>query len=209
MSSVPSPLSFVCVADPMCSWCYGFAPSLSAVLQRWPNLPLSIVMGGLRVTGEPLDARLKAFLQHHWREVAQRSGQRFDESILEREDFVYTTEPACRAVVTVREHYAALALPMLEAVQTAFYANCRDTTDTTTLADIAHGVGMDRTPFLEAFDSQGMRTATQRDFGLARQWGVFGFPTLIALRGDKREVVAPGWIDPATLLARLANLLER
>lgn len=207
MDNAPASRSFVYVADPMCSWCYGFAPSLAAARHRWPQMALSVVMGGLRVTGEPLDARMKSFLQHHWTEVAERSGQPFDDSILQRDDFVYTTEPACRAVVTLREHDSALALPMLDAVHTAFYARGRDTTDAPTLADIAHDVGMDRRQFLQAFDSAGMRSATQRDFAQARAWGVNGFPMLIAM-GGKAQIVAPGWVDPATLVARLDSVMQ-
>jgi putative protein-disulfide isomerase len=36
-------------ADPMCSWCYGFAPVMSALEQQFrERLPLRLVMGGLR-----------------------------------------------------------------------------------------------------------------------------------------------------------------
>ena len=35
-------------SDPMCSWCYGFGPELSKLVERRPDLKLSPVMGGLR-----------------------------------------------------------------------------------------------------------------------------------------------------------------
>ena len=37
------------IADPMCSWCYGFAPVITEIAQRLAGLaPVRVVMGGLR-----------------------------------------------------------------------------------------------------------------------------------------------------------------
>lgn len=40
--------NLVCYGDPMCSWCYGFGPELAALLEARPDVPLRIVVGGLR-----------------------------------------------------------------------------------------------------------------------------------------------------------------
>ncbi len=37
------------IADPLCSWCYGFGPELSKLLARHPGARLDLVMGGLRL----------------------------------------------------------------------------------------------------------------------------------------------------------------
>ena len=44
-----SDLRFVYFADPMCSWCYGFSPVITALAERFEGrLGLQVVMGGLR-----------------------------------------------------------------------------------------------------------------------------------------------------------------
>jgi len=36
-------------ADPMCSWCWGFAPVIAQVRERYGEaLPVRLVLGGLR-----------------------------------------------------------------------------------------------------------------------------------------------------------------
>jgi putative protein-disulfide isomerase len=205
--SESDPTSLLYIADPMCSWCYGFAPSIAALHARYPGTPLVVAMGGLRPHGEPLDQRLHDMLLHHWNEVARRSGQPFDRGALARDGWVYTTEPACRAVVTARTLDAARALDMLHAVQRAFYAAGRDTTDDEVLADVAAAVGLDRVAFATAFASPAMTEATQQDFAITQRLGVRGFPTLIALRGGAGEVLAAGWQAPAELLERASRLL--
>ncbi len=199
--------SLLYVADPMCSWCYGFAPSLAAVQARWPALRIDLVLGGLRPTGEPLDAALRTKLRHHWDQVARRSGQPFSPAGLAREGWVYTTEPACRAVATVRASAPALALAMFQAVQTAFYADGRDVSDAAVLAELAQALGHDRAAFERDFDRPAVRGATRDDFALAQRLGVSGFPALALVRGGQGVLVAPGWVAPDELLARIAQRL--
>src|SRR3712207_8936900 len=49
----------------------------------------------------------------HWEHVAELTGQPFEFAFFDRQGFVYDTEPACRAVATVREQRPELALPYL------------------------------------------------------------------------------------------------
>lgn len=199
--------SLLYVADPMCSWCYGFAPSLHAVQARWPELPVTLLLGGLRPTGEPLDAALRAKLQQHWDEVATRSGQPFSPAGLAREGWLYTTEPACRAVVVVRETAPSLALTMVHAIQTAFYAEGRDTSADPVLADLAAGLGLERAAFERDFTDAAARAATAADFATAKRLGVRGFPALAVVREGQGRLVAPGWVAPQELVARVEQAL--
>ncbi|MBA3623718.1 MAG: DsbA family protein [Methylibium sp.] len=204
MSAAPSEgWSLLYVADPMCSWCYGFAPSLAAARQRWPALPVQLMMGGLRPAGEVLDARLRASIQHHWQQVADRSGQPFSPAGLARENWLYTTEPACRAVVTAREHWPERALELFQTIQTAFYAQGRDTTDPETLNTLAQDCGVDSELFARQFEAAASIEATGNDFATAQRLGIRGFPTLLAVRAGQAQTVAPGWLAPAELLERL------
>lgn len=94
------------VGDAMCSWCYGFSPEITATKEHFKNkLEFKLLNGGLRpYTKEPMDAEMKRFLEKHWKEVAKISCQAFSYHILaDSSRFVYDTEPAARAVATVRK----------------------------------------------------------------------------------------------------------
>ncbi|MEM9548354.1 MAG: hypothetical protein AAGA77_20390 [Bacteroidota bacterium] len=93
------------VGDPMCSWCYGISDELGKVVAYYEDkMDLEVVMGGLRAGGgEEWNASFKEFLRHHWEDVGIKSGQSFSFALLDKEEFNYDTEPACRAVVVVEE----------------------------------------------------------------------------------------------------------
>jgi len=210
-----SPSLFVYVADPMCSWCYGFAPEVAELCARFPGVALHLVTGGLRAYNtEVMGTAMKDSLRHHWEEVQRASGQPFSRTLLERDDFVYDTEPACRAVVTVRENDPGLALPMLHATHRAFYADGLDVTRGEVLADVyatvcaaGGGSDFDPTAFYDAWASDTMRATTRKDFESTLEWGIRGFPTLLAIHADRAHVVAPGYVKAPQLIARASEIL--
>ena len=215
MTTSATPLSLIYVGDPMCSWCYGFGLPLGQLLARHPDLPVQLVLGGLRAYNtQVMDAALKDKLRSAWASVAERSGQPFSGTLFERDDFIYDTEPACRAVVTVREHAPQLALGMYHAIQQAFYADGRDTSKAAVLGEIwdeVHGRTKEawgHIDFLRDFDSEAMRQRTRDDFAQAQHWGVRGFPTLLAMVDGQAQLLTSGYIDAGTLAQRLAPLFK-
>jgi putative protein-disulfide isomerase len=195
------------IADPLCSWCYGFGPELTRLLERHPGTRLDLVMGGLRpFNTQKMSAEFKEMLRGHWRHVATASGLPFSETVLERDDFVYDTEPACRAVVTARNLDYEKAYPYLKAVQLAFYRDGRDVTSGDVLADIAAESGYERDTFRMNFDSALMREETKGDFAATQSLGVSGFPTLGLGYGSQLFLVTSGYATDDVLEYRIAEI---
>jgi putative protein-disulfide isomerase len=178
----------ILVADPMCSWCWGFAPVLSAIREHYGDkLALTLIVGGLRVGNDKImDAETKTYIHRHWKEVSKASGQPFDFNFFEREEFVYDSELACRACVTVRGIKPEVTLNYLELLQRSFYANNRDITNFSVLNSLAVSLGIDSENFTTIFQSKEARAATFDDFQVALNLGVTGFPTIVAV--DKSSV---------------------
>ena len=195
------------IADPLCSWCYGFGPELTKLLARHPDAHVDLVMGGLRAFNtQVMSPEFKEMLRGHWRHVATASGLPFSETLFERDDFVYDTEPACRAVVTARDMDPARAYAFLKAVQLAFYRDGRDVTRGDELADIAAECGYDRDTFRMNLDSQRMREATRNDFATTQSLGISGFPTLGVRHGSQLFLVTSGYVTDDVLEYRLAEI---
>ncbi len=169
-------------ADPMCSWCWGFAPVIEAARERWGEaLPARLVLGGLRPgTAEPMAEAAKTELAGHWTHVTEASGQPFAAGGMAAADFVYDTDPAARAVVVARRSGMDVAFRFLHDAQRAFYAEGRDVTRTATLVELAEGVGLAPDRFAEELADEAAKEETWRDYAISRGAGVTGFPTLIA-----------------------------
>jgi putative protein-disulfide isomerase len=173
---------FLYIADPMCSWCYGFAPVIEELARRFEGrLPVKLMMGGLRAGNtRAMRQEDKDYIRSAWTRVGEASGQPFDFAFFDREGFVYDTEPACRAVVTVRHMAPEKALTFKGRLSAAFYGANRDMTNTDEIVQLATECGLDGEAFKGLFLSADIRNDTFRDFLTAKQMGVEGFPCLVA-----------------------------
>jgi putative protein-disulfide isomerase len=172
---------FLYIADPMCSWCYGFAPVIEALAQQFEGrLPVRVVLGGLRAGNtQAMRSEDKTYIKGAWTRVEAATGQPFDHTFFQRESFIYDTEPACRAVVTARHLKPAAALKFKGLVSKAFYANNQDMTATDAIIATAEAADFNADEFRSAFLSVDIRNDTFRDFLIAKQMGVEGFPCLV------------------------------
>lgn len=207
---MPSRLLYV--MDPMCSWCWGFAPVAQALITQAQaqGIKTHLVVGGLRTgSGAALDPAKRAYILEHWQSVAETTGQPFNLDDPLPEGFVYDTEPACRAVATVRALDADSAWPMARRIQQAFYAEGRDVTRAEVLVELAETVGVPRIEFAGQFDTQPLHLATAQDFAWVQDLGIAGFPTLLAERDGQLALLTNGYQPLEPLAALLGRWLER
>jgi putative protein-disulfide isomerase len=195
------------VGDPMCSWCWGFAPEIESLAREWP---VEVVVGGLRPgpMAQPLDDRMADSLARHWREIAERTGQPFDIDFLgRRDDWQYDTEPAAIAVTQMREMSEPDTLSYFTDVQSAFYGGGRDVTDFDVLTDLVGQRDVDRAVFASALRSEEAKKRAWADFARARNWGISGFPTLVGvLEDDRLALLARGWTTAETIRRRIDTM---
>ena len=195
------------VGDPMCSWCWGFAPEIETLSAE---LPVEVVVGGLRPgpSAQELEDRMAGFLRSHWIEIAEKTGQPFNTHFLDRRDgWLYDTEPAAVAVTLLRESHQPSTLDYFTEVQHAFYAEGRDITDFDVLTDIAAPHGVDAARFRADLDTPEAKKRAWADFSRARNWGISGFPALIAkLEDEQLTLIARGWTRADLVQTRIDSL---
>ena len=193
-TSTETDLEFVYVGDPMCSWCWGFAPVLEHLSEHY-EIPVRVVCGGLRPgpSAEPIE-NIRDSLAHHWHQVAERSGQPFDHAALERDGWIYDTELPCTAVVVMRRMSEPETLEFFVRLQRAFYAEKIDVTDPEAYPQLLEGFSVDTSEFMELLTSEEMKRAAWEDFAEARSLSATGFPTLLLRRSAGYVVVTRGYI---------------
>lgn len=199
------------VGDPMCSWCWGIAPELDALVGAHPDVPLRIVVGGLRPgpNAQTVDAAMADMLLHHWQDVEARTGQPFDRGVFDDLGWLYDTEPACRAVVVMRELAPHETFRFFKRIQRAFYAEGQPVWDPTVFETLLDDLDVDRTAFMDRFNSQEAISETWQDFSLARSWGINGFPTVVLRTGNTGTIIARGYSTAADMTTAMSEVLAQ
>ena len=194
--------------DPMCSWCWGFAPQMEKVRDLTSqSYDFKLIMGGLRPGGgDPWNDQMKSFLSEHWNHVIDRSGQPFNFELFERQDFEYDTEPPCRAVKTAQYLLGDQALPFYHHIQHRFYAESKDPGDINFYKPICKKNNIDFSAFKEHYQSDLIEQRTRQDFTFTQRLGVQGFPSLLISADGQIQYLARGYCTADNIYQRLQSL---
>ncbi|MGF1477405.1 MAG: DsbA family protein [Geminicoccaceae bacterium] len=196
-------------ANPMCSWCWGFAPVITKISDTFADkINLTLALGSLREDEDPMTDEQKAYVGGHWRHVTERTGQPFDFAFFDREAFVYDDRPPSLAIVAARTLDQKRVLPFFHALQRAFYEHNRDITDRDELSTIAVECGLPEAEFRKRFDEPDHGDAIVEEFRSTAAMGVRGYPTLIGLRDGRAEALSIGYAPYEQVADRLAGLIE-
>lgn len=195
------------VADPMCSWCFGFAPVLAGLRRALKgDVGFRLVLGGLAPDDEqPMSEETKRYVQSAWRDVEARTVARFEWSYWEKCRPRRSTWPACRSVLAAEAARDGLGEAMFSAIQHAYYAQARDPSDREVLADLGAELGLERSAFLRSIDEPAMHAALAAELALRDRLGATGYPSVGVERDGELELVSRGWVELEPLLERLRS----
>lgn len=210
ITNAQSDMKLIYVGDPMCSWCYGFAPELDKVIENAAkdNVEVEFVMGGLRPYYNKPISEMKDFLSEHWHHVNEASGQPFTYDILDRSDLNYDTEPPARAVVIMREMAPKHVGAFFADTQKMFYAQNMDMNVSESYHKSLKALNLDTDTFDKHFHSEEMKMRIKEDFERARALGVSSFPTLLMMVDEDVLLVANGYVTSEEIYRRIDRILK-
>ena len=200
--------------DPLCGWCYGAAPAVSALAAaadiHIEPLPTGLFSGdGAR----PMD---EAFADYAWsndqrieRLTGQLFTQRYRTQVLANRDRLFDSGPATVALTAVSLTEPKKELEALKAIQIARYVDGRDNTDVQTLITVLEQLHLaDAATLLERRSPELLeanQARTTRATTWMRELGARGVPTFILESGSRRTLLHASAIysDPHALLEQL------
>jgi len=194
--------------DPMCSWCYGFSPEISeAIDSLGEEIDFQLIMGGLRPYNTETMIDLSGFLKNHWEEVSKQTGQPFSYEILKDKKFVYDTEPACRAVVLMRELKPKSEFDFFKKIQNQFYLKNKNTNLPETYAELAQEYGYNKIDFAQRFNSDELKERVKKDFTYSQNIGIRSFPTVFLKKGDDLYLIVQGYDKAEAIIQKSRKII--
>lgn len=188
------------VTDPLCLWCYGISPSLTEFYQQMPDdVEWQTLNGGLfpGAQAKKADAGFRDYLKSASKHVTERTGQVFSQkfwSLLESDDFYYDTEPAAKAVVTLKKMKGEQVVgAFIHRLQIAVFVEGQNPSDLEVLAGVAETFGVDKNDFSTEYNSPSCLEETRREYALTKQLGISGFPAIIYVHEGKGFQLAAGY----------------
>ena len=171
--------------DPLCGWCFG-ATALIDAINNMDNVELILHPGGMlkkQQMSNDFRAKVKVYDPHIASLTGQAFGQAYNDRVQSDEPILLDSFITAQAVMVV-EQLSGRGFEMLKAIQSAHYQHGLDVSNINVLRDLASELGIDLDVYQSVIDRFVKDNQIEELIAISRQlmsqWGVQGFPTLIA-----------------------------
>ncbi|GGJ18282.1 DsbA family protein [Paenibacillus hunanensis] len=194
--------------DAYCGWCHGFSKTVHRLHNNHPELPLTILSGGL-FTGNRSQA-IGAFphIAEANQRISQLTGAEFGsgyQELLHDGSFVMDSELAAIGFYALRSVAPEHAIELAAAMQHAFYVEGKSLSEPETYRTIALANHIDAEAVLTLFHDPASQEAARAEFADVSALGVNSYPTLLLRSGNEYTSIG-GTMNVEEIEARLAKL---
>ena len=165
----------------MCSWCYGFQPTLQKLKTLLPKeIEFIQVLGGLAPdTNAPMPEELQQRVQSNWHAIINKiPGTRFNFDFWTQCQPTRSTFQSCRAVLCAKRTSEELASKMTEQIQLAYYQQAKNPSLTEVLIECAEIIGIDSNEFTTNIASDEIEQQLQDEIKFSQSMNVNSYPSL-------------------------------
>ncbi|MCU1389018.1 MAG: hypothetical protein JWL72_2356 [Ilumatobacteraceae bacterium] len=204
-------MKLVYVFDAYCGWSYGFAPTMTELVRRHPELDVEVISGGLFTGDRRVPIRDFGYVQGANAKITELTGVTFGtgyERIIADGSFVMDSEDAARGIAALRHVAPDRIVELAAALQQAFYADGLSLSDPDTYRAVAEAAGLEADRVVAEFAATASTASARKDFTRAAALDVHSFPTLIAINGQRRLPVAVGHATADEIDRRLDALAD-
>ncbi|WCP69852.1 DsbA family protein [Vibrio tubiashii] len=195
------------VYDPMCSWCWGYKPVWQQICQILEGkIDIQYVVGGLAPdSDQPMPKEMQQQIASYWKRIEDFLGTQFNYDFWNKNIPRRSTYPACRAVLAARKQSAEKQ--MLTAIQTAYYLEARNPSDSDVLIDLADSIGLDLERFESDFGSVTLNEEFMRELDFARSIGGNSFPSLFVQTAEGLVELQVDYQSAQTTISQIEQLI--
>jgi len=195
----------------MCSWCWGFAPTLKKLLAALPDdIQVQRVLGGLaKDTDAPMPMGMQTMLQETWRRIETKiPGIQFNFDFWAACRPRRATYASCRAVIAARQQGKQFDALMTTAIQKAYYQQARNPSDLKTLIELAEELGLDAAKFKQAITSETTQQQLEKEIELSRHLYAESFPSLVVQVGGSHWPIAIDYLNANPMFKLIISLSQ-
>ncbi|EMQ2875047.1 DsbA family protein [Vibrio navarrensis] len=191
------------VHDPMCSWCWGYKPTLDKLKQQLPGvIQFEYVVGGLAPDSTlPMPPEMQQKIEGIWHQIERQLGTRFNYDFWTKCTPVRSTYQACRALIAAgfQDSYEA----MLDAIQQAYYLRAMPPHEEATHRQLAQELGLNVSQFEHDVNGTFLEGVFQDQLSFASSLGVNSYPSLVLQINDAYFPIEVDYLSSESTLKQI------
>ena len=194
--------------DPMCSWCWGFAPTWNKVKEALEDkVKVTYLLGGLALDNdEDMTLQTQNYVQSNWRRIEEKiPGTKFNYDFWIKCKPRRSTYPACRAVISARIQNPDCETSMIRAIQKCYYLDAQNPSNEDVLVSLAIELGLDAEKFQLDLRSEKVNKMLLAEISLAKSLGMSRMPSLSLQTGRGLRAISIDFLDPDYIVGQIIS----
>lgn len=201
------------IFDPLCGWCFGMSPSITALHHEWKDLvEFEVISGGMVLSDRVGPVRNFAhIIQGSRARLEETTGVRFGEAFwtkLEQGDMVMSSLKPSIALAVSRDLAPGRSVEFAAALQKAIYVDGLEPDETEAYRPMATSFGLDAEEFIKRMGFPHYEMVANKDFAQSAKWGIQGFPSVVVFHQDQGYLIARGYLPFDALDKTLREILQ-
>lgn len=189
----------VYVFDPMCGWCYAFGDVMQQFYNRHKDeYQFDVVTGGM-IVGEsqkPL-SHMRDYIKGAIPRLVEMTGAQFGSKylneILEQGTYISSSEKPSFAFVAFKRMQPQKTIEFAHDLQKTFFYEGNSLNEDKTYKILADQYGIEGNMLIDSLNSNTIKEAAFKEFELAKQWGIKGYPAVVIFYKNKGYMIANGY----------------
>jgi putative protein-disulfide isomerase len=202
------------VYDALCGWCFGFAPVIEKVSEKYKaDMRFEVLSGGM-VTGPRIGpiAEMATYIKKASPRVTEVSGQVFGDAflngVLNSRTYISNSVPPAIAFGILKESQPEQAITFMHAIQNLLFKEGKDLNELETYLPLASQAGIPEKEFRKKFADPVYTSKAEQEFQIVQNWGISGFPAVVLEKDDKLYLLAQGYQPYEVLTETLEKVLN-
>ncbi|HED35985.1 MAG TPA: DsbA family protein [Gammaproteobacteria bacterium] len=194
----------------MCSWCWGFKPTLQQLIEALvDSVKLKYIVGGLAADSDTtMPKQMQIQIKSNWRRIQETiPGTEFNYDFWDVCTPRRSTYPACRAILSARQLMPEKYHEMNHTIQKAYYLHAINPSDYNVLYTLAEGIGLNRKQFINTIHSLEIEQTLIQELKLARSAGADSFPSLYIHKENDFKPVVLDYNNADIMLEHIQSML--
>lgn len=209
-----NPILLYCY-DAYCGWCYGFSTVIKRIAERYPQLQIEVISGGMILPNEPVHISATAgYIQSTYKTIEEYSGVKFGADYLwhinnpHLSDWYPNSEKPAIALSIFKALYPDRQVDFTCDLQNALHFEGRDLTDDEAYRHLLEKYSIQPELFYPQLKSELIKIKVYEEFTLVKKLQVSGYPSiLIQVSPNKFHALTRGYTPFDSLQKDLDNLL--
>jgi putative protein-disulfide isomerase len=204
-------LRIIYAFDPLCGWCFGFAPALNALREARPDIAIELRLGGL-VTSDRIGryADMAGYIRSASARMATvtgvKLGEAFHDRILANSEVIASSLVPCDAILQVRKVFPQRVVTFAHAIQTAHFRDGEDLNSAGVYKAIAEKLELDVK--LDLASPYDLNDDLALEFSKTLEMGITSYPTVMVQSGGDFRAIETVY-EPKKFVDKIMSLITK